>query len=127
MSTSTFILIASALRELKVPEKLVSMILFTYRYIFVYLDDLRKMRTSLKLRGFKNRNSMRSLKSSTSLIGSLLIRSFEQTERIYNAMILRGYTGKIYYNSEFNLELFDILFFIFLLIISSIIVLYDVL
>ncbi|MCP4136070.1 MAG: cobalt ECF transporter T component CbiQ [bacterium] len=104
MSSATFTETASALRTLKIPVKLLNMILFTYRYLFVYFDDLRKMKTALTLRGFRSRSRIRSWISSANLIGSMLIRSYEQTERVYNAMILRGYSGEMPYHHEFDLK-----------------------
>ncbi|MDY6970672.1 MAG: cobalt ECF transporter T component CbiQ [Spirochaetota bacterium] len=109
LGTSTFNRTAGALKGLKLSNKLVNLILFTYRYIFVYLETLRKMRTSLILRGFRSKNSIRSFMSTASLIGTLLIRSFEQTEKVYNAMILRGFEGGVAIQNEFKLESWDII------------------
>ncbi len=83
--------ILHALKGLHVPGKFLDLMQITYRYIFIYREDLAKMRTSLTLRGYHNRSSLRNIKVSGSLIGSLLVRSFEQTESLYHAMIMRGY------------------------------------
>ena len=101
---------------MRAPGKLIDMVLFTYRYIFVYLEDLRKMRVSLQTRGFKNRSSIRSFKNHANVIGSLLVRSFEQTERIYSAMILRGFSEKKRMVKIFKLRLSDLIKVILLLL-----------
>lgn len=109
LSTAPFRDIAAALKSLKVPDKMLNIILFTYRYFFIFFEDLRKMRVALTLRGFKNRSTLTSLRSSANLAGSLLVRSYEQTERIYRAMLLRGYTGRIISDKTFNAGGADIL------------------
>jgi cobalt/nickel transport system permease protein len=107
LGTTPFNRTAKALQSMKMSPKLSSLILFSYRYIFVYLEDLRKMRSSLALRGYRIRNSISSLKNSARLIGTLLVRSFEQTERIYRAMILRGFEGEIPFHEKFDLNIYD--------------------
>jgi len=50
------------------------------------------METAMGLRGFKARHiNGHTLTVLASLSGSLLVRSYEQSERVYNAMALRGY------------------------------------
>ncbi len=126
LGTSTFDKSAKALLALKIPDKLVNLILFTYRYIFVYLETLRKMRVALTLRGFRSKNSVRSLRNTANLVGSILVRSFEQTERVYKAMLLRGFAGDIHAVNEFEFQIKDILKTIAVVIIFGALVAWDV-
>jgi len=121
LGSANFFRTISALKKLKIPEIILSIILFTYRYIYTYLEDVRKMKIALTLRGFKNKNSISSLKSSANLAGSILIRSYEQTERINNAMIVRGFTGNLFFYDEFHLEYKDFIKSIFFIMIFLII------
>lgn len=84
-----------ALQKLKIPNMFVQMIMFTYRYIFVLIEETRRTLVASVSRGFKKKTSVYNLKITGSIIGMLFVRSFERTERIYNAMICRGYNGKI--------------------------------
>lgn len=95
--TAPFITSIKALRGLGLPDILADMILLTYRYLFEMADTLQAMRTAIRLRGFNgSKFSIENLKTLSSLIGSLLVRSYEQAEQVYNAMILRGYgSGQI--------------------------------
>jgi cobalt/nickel transport system permease protein len=81
-----------AMQALGLPALLVDMALLTYRYIFEFDHTLHTMRTAMRLRGFRadrlNRHTLRML---AALAGNLLIRGFDQSERVYHAMILRGY------------------------------------
>ena len=109
MGTSYFSDTSAALGALKIPDKLLYMILFTYRYIFIFLEDQRKMKSALNLRGFRNKNSLRSFRSSAHLAGSLLIRSYEKTDEIYNAMVTRGFTGETQTLYEYSMGAKDII------------------
>jgi len=123
LSTSSFRDMAAALRALHVPDKMLNIILFTYRYFFVFFEDLRKMRVALTLRGFRNRSSIKSLRSSANLAGSILVRSYEQTERIYRAMLLRGYSGRILSYKQFKAGAGDVFLSLAIFIIPLIILL----
>lgn len=95
--TMTLTTSAQTLRGLGVPALLVDMLLLTLRYLFEFADMLARMQTAMRLRGFSLRRSglnRRSAGQVGGLIGTLLIRSFEQAEHVYKAMRLRGYGGK---------------------------------
>ena len=117
ISTATFRNTAAALKTLRVPDKMLNIILFTYRYFFVFFETLRKMRIALTLRGSGKRNSVKSFSSSANLAGSILVRSYEQTERIYNAMLLRGYNGSIVGDKVITVKKADIFIALTIIII----------
>lgn len=90
-----------ALRALHLPQPLVAIVSFMYRYLFVLSDEVLRL-----LRARAARSGTRAgLRSGGSIVwrgqvagrmaGSLMLRSFERSERIYNAMLARGYTGQI--------------------------------
>ncbi|MEM9567897.1 MAG: energy-coupling factor transporter transmembrane component T, partial [Cyanobacteria bacterium P01_E01_bin.34] len=78
--------------SLGLPVILADMVLLTYRYLFDLGSTLDTMQTSLRLRGLRITRLKRSqIPVIAGLIGSLLVRSYDQSERIYSAMRLRGY------------------------------------
>jgi cobalt/nickel transport system permease protein len=80
------------MRSLGLPAVLADMTLLTYRYIEQFGEDLTKMKRAMQLRGFRaTRLSRRNLNVLASLVGSLLVRSYNQSQQVYQAMILRGY------------------------------------
>lgn len=85
-----------ALQRLKVPKVMVQMLLFTYRYIFVFVSELRRMEVAMRARGFVKRFDMRTLRIMGNFVGTLLVRSLERTERIYKAMLSKGYQGELH-------------------------------
>ncbi len=90
--TAPFMATVRALRSLGLPPILADMILLTYRYLYEIGDSFRTLRTAMRLRGFRGHHlNRRTLAALVSLAGSLLVRSYEQSERVYDAMRLRGY------------------------------------
>jgi len=85
-----------ALQKLKCPKVVVQMLLFTYRYTFVFLDEMKRMHTSMSARGFVPRTNMRTMNVFGHFVGTLLIRSFERTDRVYKAMLSKGYQGDLH-------------------------------
>lgn len=88
--TSPFLTNVKAMRALGLPSILADMILFTYRYLYDINDNLRTMQTAMRLRGFQG-HKLKNLFTLASLAGTILVRSYEQSDRVYRAMTLRGY------------------------------------
>lgn len=90
--TAPFLVSIKTLRALGLPEILTDMILLTYRYLFEMAEMLQTMRTAIRLRGFDGSVfRLGNLSTLASLIGTMLVRSYEQSEQVYKAMVLRGY------------------------------------
>jgi cobalt/nickel transport system permease protein len=83
------------LRRLWVPELLVAMLAFMYRYSFVLWNELDKMRTARRARTFDERGVWPRWRSSAQLIGMLLIRAMGRAERVHGAMCARGWDGRV--------------------------------
>ncbi|PKF61592.1 cobalt ECF transporter T component CbiQ [Psychromonas sp. psych-6C06] len=104
MSAST---LGHALAHLKVPDKLVHLLLFMVRYLDVISDEYKKMRRAMQARAFVMQTNRHTWKSMGYLFGMLLIRSIERAERIANAMKCRGFCGRFYLNDELKLNRID--------------------
>lgn len=91
-STAPFLTTLKSLRKLGLSEIIIDMMLLTYRYLEELKERLITMERALKLRGFHPHHlSKRNLQIIASLMGTLLVRSYEQSKLVYQAMILRGY------------------------------------
>lgn len=97
LGTTPFLTLLHAMRSLGLPTILADMTLLSYRYLFEIAAMLATMQQAMRLRGFGhkrqrwlriNRQTMEQL---AMLAGNLLIRSYEQSDRVYRAMRLRGY------------------------------------
>jgi len=100
------------LGRLRVPEKLVHLLLFTVRYLDVISREYRRMRKAMKARAFVPRNTLHTWRSFGYLVGMLLVRSLERSERIYAAMKCRGYCGKLYLLDSMQWQMRDTLLLI---------------
>lgn len=98
--TGSFLSTVEAMRSLGLSPILADMMLLFYRYLFEIGDRLKTMQMAMRLRGFQPQKlSPRNLTLLASLAGTLLIRSYEQSEQVYRAMLLRGY-GRIRQNRD---------------------------
>ncbi|MFQ5646683.1 MAG: cobalt ECF transporter T component CbiQ [bacterium] len=95
LSTSQFEISLKALERLKVPASFIQILMFSYRYIFVFSDEMSRMNTALTSRGFKKKFNLATFKILGNFVGVLLLRSFERAERVLYAMQSRGYKGNL--------------------------------
>ncbi|WP_019504630.1 cobalt ECF transporter T component CbiQ [Pleurocapsa sp. PCC 7319] len=94
--TAPFLNSIKAMRSLGLPRVIVDMTLLSYRYLEELGGMLTTMQRAMKLRGFQPKGfNRRNLKVFAQLTGTILIRSYERSLRIYQAMILRGYGCQI--------------------------------
>lgn len=90
-----------ALLHLRVPHILISIIGFMYRYLFVLADEATRLLRAREARSARpvaggGGGSIKWRASVTgSMIGQLFLRSFERSDRVYNAMVARGYQGQL--------------------------------
>jgi len=93
LETSPYTATIMALSKIGVPGSLAQMLLLTYRYIFVLINEAERMHRAMRLRGFEAKTGMETLRIVGSFIGTLFVRSFERIQRITEAMEMRGYRG----------------------------------
>ncbi|KXA96333.1 cobalt ABC transporter permease [candidate division MSBL1 archaeon SCGC-AAA259J03] len=93
IGTMRFDTTIKALYDLKVPSSLVQMLMFTYRYIFTFSDEFSRMRNAMASKGFELKTNLETLNIIGKAIGMLFVRAYERAERVYQAMLSRGYTG----------------------------------
>ncbi len=109
--TTRFPDIAAGLRRLGVPPLLSSMLLLTYRYVFLFAEEALTMLQAKELRTMRKERFMERIKGVGRLAGSLLLRAYERGEEVYYAMRLRGFQGgEITQNTSFKLKAGDALF-----------------
>jgi cobalt/nickel transport system permease protein len=83
--------------------------MFTYRYIFVFIEEAKRMFVAAKARLFKKKTNLYTFKITSNLVSMLFIRGFEKTQSVYNAMVSRGYTGRLRNHNEFRPAIKDFL------------------
>lgn len=126
LGTSEVFSLAHALVHLKIPHKLVHLFFFFYRYISVLHEEYMRLKRAMHIRAFRAKTNIHTYKTYAYLVGMLIVRSYDRSQRIYKAMLCRGFNGNFPIISHFNLKTRDIyfsiimMFIIFLIIIISI-------
>lgn len=105
-ATTTFRNILRAMADLRIPGIFLQLTEFTVRYLFVLVDELKRMQRARKARGFKARSLWHraSLRVIGATIGLLFLRAYERGDKVYTAMLARKFTGEIRTMSEFKLR-----------------------
>lgn len=85
--------ICMALSSLGVPRILVTEISFVYRYVHVLIEEVTKTVRSYSLRSPYSKGI--EFQTWGSLIGLLLLRAIDRAQRIYQAMVCRGFDGEV--------------------------------
>jgi cobalt/nickel transport system permease protein len=88
-----FYLFCKVLRSFKVPEVFVTQLMLLHRYSFLLAEEALALQKARNLRSFGKKG--KDLFTTAKLIGSLLIRTSSRADRIYRAMIARGFDGEI--------------------------------
>ena len=91
IATTSFPTVCHALRQLGLPALFVSQLLFLYRYIFVLGEEVMRIVRARDMRSY-GRKGM-GVKVFVRIVGVLFLRTIERAERIYFAMLARGFHG----------------------------------
>ncbi|MBW1707210.1 MAG: cobalt ECF transporter T component CbiQ [Deltaproteobacteria bacterium] len=105
-----------ALNRLRIPEKIVHLLLLTYRYVFVIEQEYQRLVRATKIRGFRPKSNMHTYRTYAYLIGMLFVRASERAERVHQAMLCRGFKGKFYCLREFSFSRLDFVWSVFMAI-----------
>lgn len=102
VATTRFPDLIHALEHLKIPAILTTIIAFLYRYLFVLTDEVFRLIRARESRSAAVSGSRSGggvfwrAKVAGNMAGQLFLRSYERSDRIYNAMVARGYVGHLY-------------------------------
>ena len=102
-SSTSFPDLLQAMRAVGIPRLLVAMFGLMWRYLFVLVDEaLRLMRARAARSGQSEQRRTRRggslvwrARVTGGMAGNLFLRAFERSERIYVAMLSRGYEGEV--------------------------------
>ncbi|MEH2127960.1 energy-coupling factor transporter transmembrane component T family protein [Nostoc sp.] len=90
-----------ALKSLPVPAPLKENLLLAGQYMEILLSEVTRMRRSAQLRGLNGTGGWLRY-ASAAMIGALYLRSLDRAERVYAAMVARGYNGQLPIDSTFR-------------------------
>ncbi|MEN8200724.1 MAG: cobalt ECF transporter T component CbiQ [Thermodesulfobacteriota bacterium] len=95
LATSSTASLGHGLEKLGVPPKLTFLLLFSYRQLFVIHQEFQRLQRAAALRGFHPTNSLHTYRTYSHLFGMTLVKSWNRSQRIHQAMVLRGFSGRL--------------------------------
>jgi cobalt/nickel transport system permease protein len=98
-STTTMPELLRGFDRLRLPKAFTSIASFMVRYLDVIAEEMRRMRIARMSRGHDPRWIWQARAVAASA-GALFLRSYERGERVYLAMMSRGYTGQMPMSGE---------------------------
>jgi cobalt/nickel transport system permease protein len=121
VSTTRFNELLAGLKKMGVPALLIMQLGFLYRYIFVLIDRAHHILRARAGRKLRNLGFRRELKTASSMLGSLFVRSIDTAENINLAMHARGFDGSFRTLSKLQFGrrdlIFILLFALFMLVL----------
>lgn len=102
IATMPLATLGHALGRLGVPSKIVQLLLMTYRYIFVFEQEYLRLWRAAKIRAFRPKTNLHTYRTYAYIIGMLFVRAAARAERVHQAMLCRGFTGKFHSLQEFQ-------------------------
>ncbi len=106
-STMPVALLGHALNRLWMPAKLVALLLMTYRYIFVLESERVQLIRAVRMRCFSPKTNLHTYRTYAYMVGMLLVRAADQGERVHQAMLCRGFSGKFHCLTEMSFKTSD--------------------
>lgn len=95
LATAPLPVTLQGLARLGAPEMVGQMVLLSHRYLHVFRQEALRMAAGMQVRGFRKRTDLPTLHAVANFLGMLFVRSFERTERVFEAMQARGYQGRL--------------------------------
>ncbi len=92
-ATTPFTQLLDSLRKLKVPSLLTIMLSFMFRYLFVIAEEAMRMSRAYQSR-CPRKQTLKDAENVGKLAGALMLRTYNRAERIYLAMLSRGFDGE---------------------------------
>lgn len=92
IATTSFSSLLQGVRHMGFPVIFVDLLGLSYRYVFVLAEEARRLRQAAALRGYRPRWLPQATIVGL-MIGRFFLRSYDRAERVYGAMVLRGYAG----------------------------------
>ena len=98
-----------AFKHLGMPQVMILILSFMYRYIFVLADEVMRVRQARDSRNFGG-SWLHHMKTIGNMLGTLFVRSYERAERIYAAMLARGFDGQVRTLNKLRFKQADVYF-----------------
>lgn len=109
ISTTSITGLLDGLERMRMPRVLIMILSFMYRYIFILVDEVMRMKQARDSRSFGG-GRLWQIRTIGRMTGTLFIRSYERGERVYTAMLARGFDGHSRVLNRLHLKSADVYF-----------------
>ncbi len=114
-----------AANALHVPGRAVQLLVLTYRYAHVLAEELDRLRTAVRVRGFRGGPNRHTYRTIGHVAGALLVRGYDRADRIAQAMRCRGFDGRYRSLTTFATRACDVLGFLALAAAAAVLLAWD--
>jgi len=110
LGTTRFQDVLQGLTRLRVPRAFVVQLAFLYRYLWILMDEVMRMRQARAARDGGLGPWRVRFRSRVGLVGVLFLRTYDRAERVYWAMAARGFDGTLHAPIQSHMRAKDWLF-----------------
>lgn len=119
LATSKIASIGHALEGLHFPKRLCFLLLFSYRYVFVIYQEYQKLHRAAQMRCFVPSTTIHTYRTYGYLFGMTLVKSWNRASRVQQAMLLRGFNGRLIPLDQQTVSRNDIFFLAIALLLTA--------
>lgn len=109
VSTSPLPDMGHAMQSLGFPASLCWLLLFTYRQIFVIFEEYQRLVRAARLRCFTPKTNLHTYRTYANLFAMTLVKSWNRSHRVHQAMLLRGFDGRFHSLAQPRLKKRDLM------------------
>lgn len=114
-ATTSMTDLLKGLEKLRMPAIMVMLMSFMYRYLFVISDESARLSMARDSRSFGGGVGLHA-RTLGYMAGALFLRSYERGERIYGAMLARGFDGHSRSLNQLRLNRVDVVFVVIIIL-----------
>lgn len=106
-TTTPFLDLLKGLQALGAPDVLVAMLMLTHRYIFVFGEELDRMKLARRAKAYRPGRSLlhgNTMRTVTNTAGMVLVRAYGRGLRVQDSLKARAYDGRVRTMSELRLR-----------------------
>ncbi|MGB3210795.1 MAG: cobalt ECF transporter T component CbiQ [Desulforhopalus sp.] len=119
LATSKIASLGHALERLHLPRRLCFLLLFSYRYVFVIHQEYQKLNRAAQMRCFIPATNLHTYRTYGYLFGMTMVRSWNRAARVHQAMLLRGFNGRLMPLTQQTVDKNDLFFLACGLIVTT--------
>jgi cobalt/nickel transport system permease protein len=111
VSTTSFSELIAGMEGLHVPRIFTLIASFMYRYSFLFIEEYKRMRRAMESRNYRAR-WLGDAPMLGHVLSALFLRSYSRGERVYVAMVSRGYEGSMRSTTQLAFRTADAVFLV---------------